>query len=85
MFGTLKACKNSMDTPTKKDTKNYRTSFIWGTVIGGFMLLLSAVAYILEVVYPGVRSTLVWPSLMPAVLMLFMASLDYSRYLNSSR
>ena len=74
-----------MDTPTKKDTKNYRASFIWGTVIGGFMLLLSAVAYILEVVYPGVRSTLVWPSLMPAVLMLFMASLDYSRYLNSNR
>ena len=81
----LEHLQNSMDTLTKKDAKGCRVSFIWGTAIGGLMLLLSAVAYIFEIIYPAVRGTLIWGFFMPAVLMFFLASLDYSRYLNSSR
>ena len=49
------------------------------------MLLLSVVAYIFEMVYPAMRGTLVWGFVFPAVLLLFLASLDYSRYLNSTK
>ena len=72
-----------MNTLSKKN-KDYRTSFIWGTALGGLFLLLSVVAYVFEVIYPAVRGTLIWGCFLPAVLAFFQASLDYSRYLNSS-
>jgi hypothetical protein len=74
-----------MNTPTKREPKSYRLSFIINTVGGGFMLLLSVVAYFIEMSYPTMRGKLVWGAMLPAVLSLFFASLDYSRYLNSKK
>lgn len=71
-----------MKTSTKP--KNYKLSFIINSVIGGLMLALSIVGYVIEIIHPQLRGTLAGGFLFTAIICLFIASLHYSKYLASS-
>ena len=74
-----------MNVPQTNNPKGYRISYMINGAIGFAMLMLSAVAYILEIIFPTLRGTLTWGFMFPAVFCLFISSLHYSKYLNLSR
>lgn len=49
------------------------------------MLLLAAVGFILESLFPSLQGALAWGFLMTAVVCLFIASLHYSKHLSMKR
>ena len=74
-----------MNTPQPGKPNGYRLSFIINGIIGGFMLLLSAVGYVIEILYPQLRGTLAWGFMFAAIVCLFVTSLHYAKYLSLSR
>ena len=74
-----------MNAPQTQEQKGNRTAFIINTVIGEFFLLLSAAAYFLEMKFPDLRGTLVWPCMITAVGSLFAAALCHNRWLHAQR
>jgi hypothetical protein len=68
-------------TNTTPNPNGYRLSFIINAVVGGLMLMLSAVAYVLEILHPQLRGTLAWGFTFTAVVCLFISSLHYSKFL----
>jgi formate hydrogenlyase subunit 4 len=74
-----------MNTPQTPDPKGCRLSFIINTVVGGLMLLLSAISSVFETIYPQLRGTLAWGFTWTAVVCLFIASLHYAKHLSLTR
>ena len=74
-----------MNTTQAANPKSYRLSFVINTVIGSLMLLLSAVSFIIEAIFPPMRGSLAWCFMFAAVPSLFVASLHYSKYLVLSK
>ena len=68
-----------MSTTPAFSAKRYRLSFLINTAIGALLLFLSAVAYVLEHVYPALHGELTWGFLWPAVICLFVASLHHAK------
>jgi len=57
----------SMNTTQAANPKSYRLSFVINTVIGSLMLLLSAVSFIIEAIFPPMRGSLAWCFMFAAV------------------
>jgi hypothetical protein len=70
---------------TTPNPNGYRLSFIINAAVGGLMLMLSATAYVLEILHPQLRGTLAWGFMFTAVLCLFISSLHYSKFLSLKR
>jgi len=75
-----------MNTPKTKNTRGYKLSFIANTVTGGICLLLAFISGILEACFPVLRGQMGTSAIMAtAVAILFVASLQYSKYVNLNK
>lgn len=75
-----------MSTPLAQHQKGYRQAYIINAALGIVFLLLSAMGYTFEILYPQLRGTLAsWSFIPAAVICLAAAAFSHNRYLHSLR
>jgi hypothetical protein len=74
-----------MSTSLAPHQKQYRLGYIFNFALGIVFLLLSAIGYTFEILYPQLRGTLGWSFIPAAVICLAAAAFSHNRYLHSLR